>query len=136
MEFVNFSTAKKLKEKGFPQIEKNTLAMYDADGEWYSLASTIGDTEYWFYDFDMTDCVCPTISQVLKWLRKKEVYLSVKVIETDYAAKHWTGIMKFGYNVIAIIEPKLRHKHYDSVEYDTYEEAALAGIEYVLDRVL
>lgn len=42
MDFVNFDLAKKLKEKGFPQVKIGTLAMYNEEGEWYSLARKIG----------------------------------------------------------------------------------------------
>ena len=69
MEFVTFETAKKLKDKGFPQVEERALAMYDEDGEWYSLIKNLDNFEYSFEYFDDRDCVCPTISQVLKWLR-------------------------------------------------------------------
>lgn len=33
MDFVVFELAKKLKDKGFPQVKKGTLAMYNEDGE-------------------------------------------------------------------------------------------------------
>lgn len=46
MEFVDFDLAKKLKEKGYPQVKKDTLAMYGVDGEWYSLASNLDGWEY------------------------------------------------------------------------------------------
>ena len=35
-EFVTFEISKKLKEKGYPQLKKNTLAMYNEVGEWFS----------------------------------------------------------------------------------------------------
>lgn len=57
MEFVTFEIAKKLKEKGYPQVEKNTLAMYSEEGEWYSLAKNLDEFEYSFVDFDEHDCI-------------------------------------------------------------------------------
>lgn len=79
MEFVSFEFAKKLKEKGFPQVKQNTLAMYDELGRWYSMTETI-DEAYSFEDFDEYDCVCPTISQVLKWLREeKKLHICIDI---------------------------------------------------------
>ena len=69
-DFAPFELAVKLKEKGYPQVKENTLAMYNEDGEWFSLAKNLDEFEYSFQDFDDRDCACPTISQVLKWLRK------------------------------------------------------------------
>jgi hypothetical protein len=69
MEFVNCNLAKKLQEKGFPQVKKGTLAMYDDDGCIYHLCPTLNRFYYAFDDFDEHDCVCPTIPQILKWLR-------------------------------------------------------------------
>lgn len=84
MEFVSFEIAKKLKEKGYPQVKKNSLAMYNEDGDWYSLAKNLDEFEYSFEDFDEHDYICPTISQVLKWLRKeKSIYLSIDAEHED-----------------------------------------------------
>lgn len=90
MEFVSFEIAKKLKEKGFPQVKKNTLAMYDEDGCIYHLCPTldINSFYYAFDDFDEHDCVCPTISQVLKWLREEEKKVEI-VVSFDYEDKTW-----------------------------------------------
>ena len=79
MEFVNFSIAKKLKEKGYPQVKKNTIAMYNEVGDWYSLVKNLVDFEYSFEDFDEHDYVCPTISQALDWLgTEKQIYILVE----------------------------------------------------------
>ena len=121
MDFVSFEIAKKLKDKGFPQVKENTIAMYDEDGEWYSMAETIGEA-YSFEDFDEHDCVCPTISQVLKWLREeKKIYVSVEVEREDW----------FEYKIVQIIKNTRRT---GTRVYKTYIEAILAGIEYVLDN--
>lgn len=71
MEFVTFELANKLKEKGFPQTQDNIVAMYNENGVFHALCATIGE-EYWYGDFDNKDFVCPTISQVLKWLRENK----------------------------------------------------------------
>ena len=69
--FVDFELAKKLKEKGYPQVKKGTLAMYNNEGEWFSLATNLDKDEYSFEDFDDRDYVCPTIAQTLAWLREE-----------------------------------------------------------------
>ncbi|MBE6300163.1 MAG: hypothetical protein E7083_07555 [Bacteroidales bacterium] len=86
-DFVTFELAVKFKEKGFRC--EYPFAMYSELGVFYALftsadhnhniKSVFGDREYYDYDdFDEKDCVCPTISQVLKWLRKeKDIYISV-----------------------------------------------------------
>ena len=123
MDFVSFEIAKKLKDKGFPQVKENTIAMYDEDGEWYSMAETIGEA-YSFEDFDEHDCVCPAISQVLKWLREeKKIYVSVEVEREDW----------FEYKIVQTIK---NTRCTGTRVYETYTEAILAGIEYVLVNLI
>jgi hypothetical protein len=133
MDFVVFELSKKLKEKGFPQVKKGTLAMYDERGEWYSMAETI-DEAYLFEDFDEHDCVCPTISQVLKWLREeKEIYIVIQPFPT-MATKNkicWSWDFKWNSDGVYI-----EHMSPDYVTYSTYEQAALAGIEYILGNLI
>lgn len=124
MDFVVFELAKKLKDKGFPQVKKGTLAMYNEDGEWYSMAETIGEA-YSFEDFDEHDCVCPTISQVLKWLRDEKKI----VINIEYIPYTWQ------YKIIDISFER-RFESYGRVIFSGYEEAAIKGIEYVLDNLI
>lgn len=81
MEFVNFEIAKKLKDKGFKC--QYPIAMYNEIGVFHALytsadcnshiKSVFGNREYYDYeDFDEHDYICPTISQVLKWLREEK----------------------------------------------------------------
>ena len=123
--FVPFEIAKKLKEKGFPQVEKGTLAVYDEEGEVYSLCSTLLDQiEYSFKDFDDSNCVAPTISQVLKWLREeKKIYVLVEVEREDW----------FEYKIVQTIK---NTRGTGTRVYKTYPEAILAGIEYVIDKLI
>lgn len=123
-EFVSFEISKKLKEKGFPQLKKNTLAMYNEVGEWFSLARYLDEDEYCFDDFDEHDCVAPTISQVLKWLRERDIM--VEIIPSLVDDGTWTFSFR--------IQTK---KFYDrsTKDYTSYESAALSCIEYVLDWI-
>lgn len=131
--FVDFSLAVKLKEKGYPQVKENTLAMYNEDGEWFSLAKTLDDFEYSFEDFDDRDCVCPTISQVLKWLREeKKIYVSILPLATH------STINKVAFYYL--IEYNSTGEAMTSIEQDNFcvewKDAAIAGIEYVLDNLI
>ena len=120
-DFVPFKLAVKLKEKGYPQVKENTLAMYNEEEEWFSLAKNLDDFEYSFEDFDDKDCVSPTIAQVLKWLRKeKKIFVSVEVEYEDW----------FEYKIVQLI------KSTGTRIYETYDDARLAGIEYVLDNLI
>lgn len=121
---MTFEIAKKLKEKGYPQVEKGTLAMYSENGEWYSLCPTLDEYHYNFKDFDRHDFVCPTISQVLKWFRKeKNIHLSVDAEREDW----------FEYKIVQLSRNTRRNS---TRVYENYEDAIIAGIEYVLDNLI
>ena len=134
MEFVNFSIAKKLKEKGF---KKECLCHYIGEDLVYNIESPIANNQLWFSHnkFDniwhRDNYDAPTFSQVLKWLREeKKMHMEIFL---------YNG--KYGYiinSITQICKDDLFHKclNEDTVneEYDTYEQAILAGIEYVLDN--
>lgn len=125
-EFVPFEISKKLKEKGYLQLKKDTLAMYNEDGEWFSLARNLDEFEYCFDDFDEHDFVAPTISQVLKWLRdEKGIHITICVCGDGWF-----------YEVINISSGKSLVEDYEDDMIQSYEEAAIAGIEYVLDNLI
>lgn len=97
-DFVSFSLAEKLKEKGYCNY-----------------------ASYWDYT--------PTISQVLKWLREEEG-ISLNVYPSYFAnLLYWTC------DVISFIGEISIEKRLGG-DVKTYEEAAIAGIEYVLDNLI
>lgn len=114
-DFVPFGIALKLKEKGF---KEKVNAYY---GKWENLFDV-------HPALDMNDCdyraSAPTISQVFKWLR--EEYKIYMYVERD------TYHLKFRF---VYEKDKPRGKLTSSI-YDTYEQAALAGIKYVLDNLI
>lgn len=139
-DFVSFELAKKLKEKGFYY---KCVSTYDNEG--MLGYNYIQPTSIRAIGFD--DCLCshnvendgcidaPTISQVLKWLRKE------KKIHIEFVAA------AYGYNYIVSDTPEKggTDRHYSHIKYegpndggawDEYEEAALAGIEYCLDNLI
>jgi hypothetical protein len=126
--------AKKLKEKGFDCNEP--FAMYNELGIFHPLYTScdetlenciFGNRGYYDYDdFDEYDCVCPTISQVLKWLREEK---------KRFVVIHPTGhVVHYYYTVHNLA------RSFDTLEYTqsfaTYEQAAIAGIEYVIDNLI
>lgn len=124
MDFVTFEIAKKLKEKNFIGNVEIGLqcGFYYKDGE---------DIDVFYDGYNNADVAAdeylrPIISQVLKWLREeKKIYLElVIVVDGEYMC----DIYKIDARPIECL---------GSTEYSkTYEEAALAGIEYVLDNLI
>ena len=129
-DFVPFEIAKKLKEKGFSC--EYPFAMYNEDGEFYPLYSS--DKYYYeISDFDSRDFIAPTISQVLKWLREKKKYhiefvgnaCGYLFIISDVPSEGGTDRYCSDYS-----GPN------DGGTWDKYEDAEIAGIEYVLDNLI
>ena len=133
--FVSFDLAKKLKEKGF--VCDLPFAMYN-ELEQFALLTTSAPIrkaesgytyrDYYDYeDFDENDFIAPTIAQVLKWLREEK---KIEVVASfSYRNRVW------GYQVgdMTLSEDSILSYDYS---FPTYEEAALAGIEYVLNNLI
>lgn len=113
MYFVNFDIAKKLKEKGFNEYSDMS----------YTKIGLINNTEI-YRESNEFYCYAPTIDQVLNWLRKeKQIYVSVEVEHEEW----------FEYKIVNLV----KNTRMNSTRvYETYEEAIIAGIEYVLDNLL
>lgn len=140
-DFVSFEIAKKLKDKGFSC--KYPFAMYDEDGDFYPLFTSCDEDEsskcifgnrmYYDYDDFIKDKdarIAPTISQVLRWLREeKELHIEIYMYHNCYL---WEI-----YNTkIYDADFTQKSEKYSEIEYENYEQAALAGIEYVLDNII
>lgn len=121
-DFVNFKLAKKLKEKGYPQHIAEDAYIIDNYGEEKYI---IGDRlpiplvpDY------MDDVSAPTISQVLKWLRdEKGIHVCIALGEFS----DWT------YDV-SRIDGNMFCKAEDG--FESYEQAAIAGVNYCLDNLI
>lgn len=128
-DFVTFEIAKKLKDIGFEC--KHPFAMYNEYGIFHALFTsadyhTCESGKYREYyaieDFDEHDYICPTISQVLKWLGKnKELILNVT---------HSVTTSKWYYTVFNTDTSE----SYISRLFDSFEEAAIDEIEYVINN--
>jgi hypothetical protein len=115
--------------------------MYNELGVFHKLYSSAEFTrsyavsfrDYYDYDdFDERDFVTPTISQVLKWLRK-EKDLHMGIVDSAYGYSYIINKTPFfGGSEIKFSEFEGPN---DGGAWDEWEEAALAGIEYVLNLI-
>ena len=138
-DFVTFEISKKLKDKGF---REKCLAYYDVEydaGFFYNklYSFVLGPCQYTDLlmsynsgdipsNLDASDnCIdAPTISQVLKWLRKeKKIHICV---DFDRDMNWFYQIAIHGSTDIAA----------DGDGYNDYEIAVLAGIECVLNNFI
>ena len=133
MDFVTFDIVKKLKEKGFKlacighyeggRFEYNT---YDGYGINISYIARSYNDDDRFVEY--TDV--PVICQVLKWLREeKNIHIVIDI--TTYGFISSTISFKWDKSYC---ENEI--ENYDHKGYSTYEEAALAGIQYVIDNLI
>ena len=127
-DFISFEIAKKLKEKGFR--EECFARYYCSDKAYFERNSYHPDTESNFYCYNNDEDLgrfyidAPTISQVLKWLRKeKKMHI---IIAASFDEDYWWEVRDFNREI----------SEYTDNEFDSYEKAAIAGIEYVLDNLI
>lgn len=128
-DFTPFEFAVKLKEKGYPQHITDEAYITDNYGEdEYDIGERLPIPLIPDY---MDDVAAPTISQVLKWLREqKKIYVIVEISDsgwyyTLYPNIRWeNGKLKSDKYIMSF-----KHKA-------SYEQAAVAGIEYVLDNLI
>lgn len=135
-DFVTYDIAVKLKEKGFDEL---CLLHYTNEQILVqnSKQSTIGDAigvddildSYNRFNNAYTDV--PTISQVLKWLREeKKLFVDIGMAYNKY----FVGICKTDEFDEVVGQQVIEHAI--GTPSNTYEEAAIAGIEYVLNNLI
>ena len=129
-DFVTFEIALKLREKGF---KEECIAYYHTDGEllynrdqyrggnYKSLLRSYNSLPKNPIGCEQIDA--PTISQVLKWLREKEI--SIEPCATPYS--YWYYMIK---------EKGTIKVTYTGEDYNNYEQAALAGVAYCLENLI
>lgn len=139
-DFVPFSLAKKLKEKGF---REECLAYYTSEYTLYNNTICLTEDKYLcLSEIDYNEflksnneetkleniCDAPTISQVLKWLREeKKIFIDIRTSIDLNGKEHFSYYII--YNKVSIREG------YTDFDWK-FEQAALAGIEYVIDNNL
>lgn len=125
-DFVTFDLAKKLKEKGFQQdynifgykliYSNNTTIKYISDIGAY-------DKEYFGENVS-----CPTISQVLKWLREEKNIFVVVFIDDD-------SDYPVTYNIFNGADC-VHHHHGKYFALSEWSKCEMSGIEYVIENLI
>lgn len=148
MKFVDKQLAIKLKEKGFDRpcfgyyyVETPT-GMDEGEfvhnkcntrGAIYKDCLYSSNYDYYFDAHLVNKVDAPTIEQVLKWLRdEKKIYFNI-------FPYHYTGGIYCTLNSIwqVNMDVKFETKEYDiNIPYETYEDACIAGIEYVVEHLI
>lgn len=117
-EFVPYDIAVKLKEKGFPIPTNIVYATYNQDGKLCPMKIV--------WETINKKPIAPTIGQVLEWLRKeKRLFVEVCLLSGgwSYVIREVAPVRGFDLKI---------HAKYE----DSWEAAALSGIEYVLDNMI
>lgn len=133
-QFLDFGLAKRLKEKGFPQSPDcfNYSSYYDWDG--LRKIHPLSNASVWFDPNISKDNLyfAPTISQVLKWLRNEKFILiglsPMQEYDGDEMIEWCSTIYK--------ADKQGGMSWIEEFYYESYEQAALAGIEYILDNLI
>lgn len=122
-DFVTYELAVKLKEKGFDAL---CYGYYHCNGGNDSF-ELCGDRDF-MNSKNAFRVAAPTISQVLKWLREeKKIHIEVMFIgPTPSRVKYYITNIGGGRSFMDVADE----------HYETWEQATLAGIEYVLDNLI
>lgn len=140
-DFAPFELAVKLKEKGFPQHITDEAYITENYGEdEYDIGDRLPIPLIPDY---MDDVASPTISQVLKWLRKeRKLHIEPCILtdaDTDADGKIINEYVYWSFSVTNIENGEMiyfEYEHIDDKRFDSYEQSAVAGIEYVLDNLI
>ena len=126
-DYVSFTTAKLLKEKGFDGKDtEDCFAFYKENGE-IGFLQTFGDIA----DYNPENSVlCATLQMTMKWLREAHKW-SVQVFPVFDTLKWCYDIYK-----LKIQKYQSRPDLLSNVDYDTYEEACEAALTYCLENLI
>ena len=123
-DFVPYKLAVKLEQKGFKQ--GYNIFGYRPIFSDETIIRFISDIGAYEKEYFGENIAAPTISQVLKWLREeKKLHISIE----------------YGYEEIPVWDFEIRlignyGRWWTDETYSSYEHAAIAGIEYVLDNLI
>lgn len=141
-DFVPYELAVKLKEKGFNEPCFGWYYPSEVCGFDYKTTIVFNNSEYRGSNYkdmlvshkDEKHIDAPTISQVLKWLRKeKEIDIVIYPID---ACTVFMGGEKYILSVYINRKRDYRLHHDNKDKYVEWKDAALAGISYVLDNLI
>lgn len=114
------------KKYGGPYKDEEVYGHYIEPLKLYSRNSTIGVNPITKQKVPTNElCSCPNIYQVMRWLRQNEIFIDVRFNRFYKRFKVYAyGISENSYG--------MHEDHF----FNTYEDAAIAGIEYSLDNLI
>lgn len=128
MKFISKDLAIKLKEKGFYLPTLEIIGKYDSDGIFHSQLYC-NHTE----TMDCDEIITPTIEQVIEWLREeKNIFIWMKPYHT-YATKN---NICWDWNISIVNNTHELSKYCSDEGFAKYENACIAGIEYVINNLI
>lgn len=118
-DFVPFELAKKLNEKGFKTENTNCTNWFYLYGNLVQVKQYINISPYEYV---------PTIAQVFKWLREeKNIYV---MIDRSFSVKN-------SWHYVICNNDDFEHlTQQESIPNRKWEQAAIEGIEYVIDNLI
>jgi hypothetical protein len=109
-DYLDFETAKLLKEKGF---DVNCYCHYSSDGR----------IQHWNYQTPSDGIPCPTLQMAMKWLRE-EKHIFIRIIQSNIE-----------YCACEIYFDRVRcHQFRES--FTSYEDAVETAIKYCLEKLI
>lgn len=126
---VSFELAQELREKRFPQIETSHHSYFIGDEKqrYLKVGSIISKMKK---EDDEHLIAAPTIEQVMGWLRTEHyIHILVDFFRSNGGTKlHWVYTIRY-----------IKDDHSEETLtigwYETYDEACIAGIKYVLEKI-
>ena len=117
-DFAPYELAVKLKKKGF-----NWRIGYAYGNK--------GEYMYTVTEYDVDYIPAPTISQVLKWLRKeKNVFIEISITTSGYYSTVYSNID------LTLVNKTTYYQEYVGATNEDYNNCVLEAIEYVLDNLI
>lgn len=137
IDFVTHRISEKLKEKGFREKCFATYTSYSETLKLNEINTDKRPVDYKLNIEEFRECYnyytyivdAPTIAQVLKWLRKEKRIDAGAIWSND--DKVWVGYVN-DMNMPDLVSDYVLPNN----SYDSYEDAALHAIEYILDNNL
>ena len=125
-DYVNFETAKLLKEKGFDEKTERVWFHYIEANEWQRISFNSCCDK--FTEDKMLHS--PTLQMAMKWLREVHKW-SIQVFPCFDDLEWWYDIYE-----LKIQDWNSRPELLSDVGYSTYEEACEAAIKYCLTKLI
>lgn len=126
-DYVDFETAKLLKEKWFKSDDCHTA--YDENGQFF-----------WYGDYSKNRkgaVDAPTLQMAMKWIREQGFYINVDIdvdYDEDERGTKWYYKPAWDWAVFRIDERKQMSD--DGALYATYEQAAEVAIKWCLENLI